>query len=63
MEKIKAYLNKKIVIACHDAGGADAITSWLFYQKISKIKFIKVSMSLLFNIGNASLFSYKYLFP
>lgn len=40
MEKIKPYLNKKIVIACHDAGGADAISSWLLYQKTSKIKFI-----------------------
>jgi hypothetical protein len=40
MEKIKPYLNKKIVIACHDAGGADAISSWLLYQKIFKIKFI-----------------------
>lgn len=40
MEKIKTYLNKKIVIACHDAGGADLISSWLLYQKIPKIKFI-----------------------
>ena len=68
MVRSKNYLKtKKILVVCHDAGGADVISSWIFVNKLKNfnyyikgpsIKIFKVCLGLSFAI----LFEFELLF-
>ena len=40
MVRSKNYLKtKKILVVCHDAGGADVISSWIFVNKLKNFNY------------------------